>query len=189
MLGTLSHIQIFLLLPKNLIYCKEIVFDSVSNDENNRKSLHPTSAHNYNSLTSTLSPNSSPVNPPPTILYPDKLPKYIEQKDDIDMKKSREKNKNKGKNKKGKKKNKNEKTKNKNKKTKNKKKRKNDMKNKKEKNMKKKESNGIDKNIIREKSTKKKVKQNNAKNLKRQPKENNSNEPMPRRLTKKPSHY
>ena len=98
MLATLSHVSIFLLLPKHLIYCKEILFDSVSNVEDNSKSLYPTSAHNYDSLTSTttLSPNSSPVNLPPTMLYPDKLPKYVEQTDDIDMKKMREKNKNKG---------------------------------------------------------------------------------------------
>ena len=97
-LRTLFHIQIFLLLEKHLIYCEGVFFDNASNNKNNVKSLHPTSAHNYDSLTSTttLSPNSSPVNLPPTMLYPDKLPKYVEQTDDIDMKKMREKNKNKG---------------------------------------------------------------------------------------------
>ena len=97
-----------MLLEKHLIYCEGVFFDNASNNKNNSKSLYPTSAHNYDSMTSTLSPNSSPINPPPTFLYPDKLPKYIEQKDDIVTKKPTEKNKhkNKTKNKIGKNKNK-----------------------------------------------------------------------------------
>ena len=142
-------------------------FYNASNNKNNSKSLHPTSAHNYDSMTSTLSPNSSPINPPPTFLYPDKLPKYIEQKDDIVTKKPTEKNKhkNKTKNKIGKNKNKNKKI---NKKNNNK----NDEKNVKEKNVKKKKSN---KDITREKFMKKRVKTYSKKNRTKQPKENNSN--------------
>ena len=67
-------------------------------------------------MTSTLFPNSSPINTPPTFIYPYKLPKHIEQKDDIVTKKPTEKNKhkNKTKNKIGKNKTKNKNINNKN---------------------------------------------------------------------------
>ena len=111
------------LLTNNLIYCKEVLLGNAFNNENNSKSLHPTSSYSYDFMTSTLSPTSSLFNDPPMLLYPKKLPKYIEQKDNIDMKKSAKKNKNKKKKK--------SKKKNKNKKINNKKKKKNDRKHKK----------------------------------------------------------
>ena len=143
-----------------------MVFDHASKNQNNSTSLHPTSAYNYDSMTRTLSPTSSLINPPPTLLYPDKLPKYIKEKDDIDTRKPREKNKNKGKNKNAKKK------------------KKNDKEIKKVKNANKKESNGIDKDITREKYMKKRVKQYDKKY---QSKENKSYKFIPRGLTRKPS--
>ena len=47
------------------------------------------------SMTKTLSPNSSPINPTPTFLKLEQLPKHIEEKEDMDTKKPRERNKNK----------------------------------------------------------------------------------------------
>ena len=179
-------IQVFSLLTKQLIWCEDIFIDNASNNENanenNSKSLYPTSAHNYNSPNNSLSPTpitTELINPPPTLLYPEKLPKYIEQRDDINKEKSSEKNKKNRKDKNGKIKNEN-KTKN------NKKKNRNDKKKREEKQLKKKESNKIHGNIIGAKFIKKRVKQNKRKYLNGQSKENNSDKPIVTIRTRNP---
>ena len=74
----------------NLFICFVNALPHVSSDENDSMSLHPTIQALYDTK-STISPNESlyPTpskielsNPPPTLLYPDKLPKFIQQKDD-----------------------------------------------------------------------------------------------------------
>ena len=90
---SLCYITFFFSFAKEFI-CYANALPHVSSDESN-KTLYATTNNTIPSNES-LYPTPSPIeliNPSPTLLYPDKLPKFIKQKDDEHKSKKKSKKK------------------------------------------------------------------------------------------------